>query len=246
MTDARKFNTFFSWMHALTLAEELVVVVGVVSFLGGLVLSATLMKILLLLLSAVLIAYVIVRVAKRRGFFIQEADEDQHSLTSEESNIRMKKLVFDDFQVSGKQYQVDFVDEPELSRPIHQEQDNIVPGKKDSEKTTITVFEFNEFIEAPGAGQNAEEGPRTEFNTLIQRVLNVVKDVHFAHTVVLFWINRERQQLVLEGHTTDSDKFMTNRRLPIGSDVISQIAVNGKPQIVNFMDALGQGDMVPY
>ncbi len=29
----------------------------------------------------------------------------------------MKKLVFDDFQVSGKQYQVDFVDEPERSQP---------------------------------------------------------------------------------------------------------------------------------
>jgi diguanylate cyclase (GGDEF)-like protein len=246
MTDARRFNTFFSWMHSLTLAEELIAVVGVVSFLGGLVLSATFVKTVLLLFSAALIAYVIVRVGKRRGFFIQATDEDRHSLTSEESNIRMKKLVFDDFQVTGKQYQVDFVDEPEHSQPMHHERDNIALGKKDSEKTTITVFELNEFIEIPSIGENAEEGPRAEFNALIQRVLSVVKDVQFAHTVALFWINREKQQLVLEGYTTDSEKFMTNRRLPIGSDVVSQIAVNGKPQIVNFVDALGQDDMVPY
>ncbi|MBN1398651.1 MAG: diguanylate cyclase [Bacteroidetes bacterium] len=246
MTDARKFNTFFSWMHALTLAEEMIVVVGVISFFGGLVLSATLMKVVLLLLSAVLIAYVIIKVGKRRGFFIQEADEEKHSLTSEESNIRMKKLVFDDFQVSGKQYQVDFVDEPEQPQPIFHEQEDMPLEKKETEKTTITVFEFNEFIEAPGAGQNAEEGPRTEFNALIQRVLSVVKDTHFAYTVALFWINREKQQLILEGHNTNSDKFMTNRRLPIGSDVVSQIAVNGKPQIVSFVDELGQNDMLPY
>ena len=246
MTDARRFNTFFSWMHSLTLAEELIVVVGVVSFLGGLVLSAALVKTVLLLFSVALIAYVIVRVGKRKGFFIQSTDEDRHSLTSEESNIRMKKLVFDDFQVAGKQYQVDFVDESEHSQPMHHEQDNIALEKKDSEKTTTTVFELNEFIETPGIGENAEEGPRAEFNALIQRVLSVVKDVQFAHTVALFWINREKQQLVLEGCTTDSEKFMTNRRLPIGSDVVSQIAVNGKPQIVNFVDALGQDDMVPY
>ena len=246
MTDARRFNTFFSWMQSLTLAEELIVVVGVVSFLGGLVLSATFVKTVLLLFSAALIAYVIVRVGKRRGFFIQAADEDSHSLTSEESNIRMKKLVFDDFQVTGKQYQVDYVDEPEHSQPMHHERDNIALEKKDSEKTTITVFELNEFIETPGIGENAEESPRAEFNALIQRVLSVVKDVQFAHTVALFWMNKEKQQLVLEGYTTDSEKFMTNRRLPIGSDVVSQIAVNGKPQIVNFVDALGQDDMVPY
>jgi diguanylate cyclase (GGDEF)-like protein len=233
-------------MHSLTLAEELIVVVGVVSFLGGLVLSATFVKTLLLLFSAVLIAYVIIRVGKRRGFFIQEEDEDHHSFTSEESNIRMKKLVFDDFQVTGKQYQVDFVDEPEHSQPMHLDRDNIGLKKKDLEKTTTTVFELNEFIETPGIGENAEDGPRAEFNALIQRVLSVVKDIQFAHTVALFWMNREKQQLVLEGYTTDSEKFMTNRRLPIGSDVVSQIAMNGKPQIVNFVDALGQGDMVPY
>jgi diguanylate cyclase (GGDEF)-like protein len=246
MTDARKFNTFFSWMRALTLTEEMIVVVGVVSFLGGLVVSAVFVKILFFLFFAVLITFVIVRVGKRRGYFFKAADEDQNSLTPEESNIQMKKLVFDDFQVSGKQYQVDLVDEPEQSKPIQQEQDSMVFGKKDLEKTTITVFELNEFIETSGAGEKAEEGPRTEFNTLIQRVLSVVKDIHFAHTVALFWMNKEKQQLVIEGYATDSDKFMTNRRLPIGSDVVSQIAMNGKPQIVNFVDALGQSDMLPY
>ncbi len=77
MTDARRFNTFFSWMHSLTLAEELIVVVGVVSFLGGLVFSAALVKIILLLLSVASIAYVIVEAGKRKGSIAQSADENQ-------------------------------------------------------------------------------------------------------------------------------------------------------------------------
>lgn len=245
MTDARRFNTFFSWMHSFTLAEELVVVLGIISFLGGLILSAIFVRIVLFVFSAVSIAYVIARSGKRSGL-IQTTDEDHHSFTSEDSNIRMKKIVFDDFQSTGKQYHVDYIDEPEHGQSIHLEQKSTTLEKKDLETTTTTVFELHEFIETPGIGESAEEGPRAEFNALIQRVLSVVKDIHFAHTVVLFWINREKQQLVLEGYTTDSEKFMINRRLPIGSDVVSQIAANGKPQIVNFVDALGQDDMVPY
>jgi len=51
---------------------------------------------------------------------------------------------------------------------------------------------------------------------------------------------------VLESHISDSGQFMKHRRLPIGSDLVSQIAVNGKPQIVNYVNALGQSDILPY
>lgn len=158
----------------------------------------------------------------------------------------MKKLVFDDFQSSGKQYQIDFIDDPEAAQLSQDERKEIMVEKKETEKTTTTVFDLSAFIETPGSGERAEEGPRAEFNTLIQRVLSVVKDVHFAHSVALFWINREKQQLVLEGFVTDSTKFMTHRRLPVGTDAISQIAANGKPQIINYIDAHGQDDMLPY
>jgi diguanylate cyclase (GGDEF)-like protein len=70
--------------------------------------------------------------------------------------------------------------------------------------------------------------------------------VHFAHTVALFWVNREKHQLVLESFISDSGHFMRNRRLTVGSDLVSQIAVSGKPQIVNYVNALGQSDILPY
>ena len=250
MTDARRLNSIFSLLHSLTFAEEIIVVVGVVSFLGGLALSLTFVKIMLFVLSGASIAYVFVRREKRVELSAQ-TEESRHSLTvEEERDIQMKKLVFDDYQASGKQYKIDFIDEPESPQPVLLERESIVQEKKEleaeSEISTTTVFDLNEFIDAPDSGGQADDGPRAEFNTLIQRVLSVVKDVHFAHTVALFWINREKHQLVLESFLTDSAQFMKNRRLPVGSDLVSQIAVSGKPQIVNYVNALGQSDILPY
>ena len=248
MTDARRFNSIFSLLHSLTFAEELIVVVGVVLFLGGLALSLIFAKIMLFLLSGASIAYVIVAWGKRVGFS-KQAQENRHSLTSEEEyDNQMKKLIFDDYQASGKQYKIDFIDEPDSSQPVLLERDSMAQEKKDSEseKPTTTIFELNEFIDIPDSGKQTDDGPRAEFNALIQRVLSVVKDMHFAHTVALFWVNKEKQQLVLESHLSDSELFMNHRRLSIGSDLVSQIAVRGKPQIVNYVNALGQSDILPY
>lgn len=65
MTDARRFNTIYSVVHSVTLAQELMVVGGVISFLGGIAVSSVLFKTLLLLCSGILFAYVIVRVARQ-------------------------------------------------------------------------------------------------------------------------------------------------------------------------------------
>ena len=248
MTDARRFNSILSFLHSMTFTEELIVVVGVVLFLGGFALSFIFAKIVLFLLSLASIAYVIVRTGKRKGLFAQ-AEESHLSLNAEEEHDnQMKKLVFDDYQASGKQYKIDFIVEPESSQPELLERESMAQDQKasESQKSTTTVFELNEFIEAPNGSGLTEDGPRAEFNSLIQRVLGVVKDDHFAYTVALFWVNREKQQLVLESHLSDSGQFMKRRRLPIGSDLVSQIALSGKPQIVSYVNALGQNDILPY
>jgi diguanylate cyclase (GGDEF)-like protein len=231
-------------MQSLTFAQELIALGGVILFLGGLAVSYTLMKAILLLLSGVMFAYVIVMVVKRVGMSTQ-TEEVHQSLTPEGHENQMKKLVFDDFQDSGKQYKIQFVEELENPQ-ITQTEIGETLEKKEPDKISTMVFELNDFIESSESGEQAESGPRAEFNTLMKRVLAVVKDVNFAYTVTLFWINREKQQLVLESCVSDSKKFITNRRIPIGSDLISQIALTGKPQIVNYINALSQSDILPY
>jgi diguanylate cyclase (GGDEF)-like protein len=245
MTDAQRINTIFSSLQSTTLQEKLIALGGVVSFLGGLLFSSGLMKTMLFLLSGVLITYFIVKVVKKLG--IQNRTlKFRFPAESKNNQGEMKKLFFDDFQDSKKENHIDSIAEPEQTVPDSQSKAIQVPEVDIPERNTTLVFDLNEFIEAPKSENHSEDGPRAEFNLLIQRILNIVKDFTFAYSVALFWINKEKQQLVLESHVTDSTKFTPHRRLSIGTDLVSQIALTGKPQIVNYIDTKGQSDILNY
>jgi hypothetical protein len=77
-------------------------------------------------------------------------------------------------------------------------------------------------------------------------MLSVIKEVVFANSVSFYWVNREARQLVLEGKLTDSPSFSTTRKLPIGNDIVSQIALSGTPEILNQIAANAERDIVPY
>ena len=243
MTDARRFNAFISFTQSVTFAEKMIAGGGVVLFIAGLLLASSFIKTIFLFVAGILVASMIVRWGKRWGLS-QSATEGSHTLTTEERDKHMKKLVFDDWQDSNSPYQVSQIEESEPPLPIQRRSMEL--KKKTDDQPTTTVFDLNEFIESPETNTNGDDGPRAEFNAMIGKVLSVVKDVNFAHTVALFWINREKQQLVLESAVSDSQKFMTNRRFALASDLVSQIATHGKPQIVNYVNSMSQSDILPY
>jgi len=88
--------------------------------------------------------------------------------------------------------------------------------------------------------------PKSEFNFLLQKIVSVAKEVTFANSVSFFWVNREAQQLVLEAKITDSEAFTSSRKIPMGNDVVSQIASTGKPEIVSQIALNAERDIVPY
>jgi diguanylate cyclase (GGDEF)-like protein len=239
-----RFNTVRSWIGSTTLVQKLVVFSGIVLFIFGLLISDSPWKAVVLLFSGALVALsVVMRIGKKAQQQYSASSDD--SVTQKENGQDMKKLIFDDFQAAG-QYRIDFVDEAALKPKPQISTQAAGPIVHAAEKSSATTFELTEFIDSQDTSDTAESGPRAEFNVLIKRVLTVVKEVHFAHTVALFWINREKQQLVLENHVTESEVFITHQRLPLGGDLPSQIATAGKPQIVNYVNALSQTDVLPY
>lgn len=88
--------------------------------------------------------------------------------------------------------------------------------------------------------------PQSEFNNLLIKVLQIVKEVCFAHSVIFFWVKNETRQLVVEGKITDSDAFADERKLPIGVDIISRIGINGQPQIINNISTETERDILCY
>lgn len=107
-----------------------------------------------------------------------------------------------------------------------------------------TVSDFVDDDQSSMGGGQSE--PKSEFNFLLQKIVTVAKEVTFANSVSFFWVNREARQLVLEGKITDSEAFTRSRKIPMGNDVVSQIALTGKPEIVSQIALNAERDIVPY
>lgn len=91
-----------------------------------------------------------------------------------------------------------------------------------------------------------QDDPRAEFDFLTNKLLQVLKEHVLAHTVGLFWINADREQIIIGEFCTDTGNFTTARRLNLGSDLISRIAYEGKPEVVADVSPASEGDLVVY
>lgn len=88
--------------------------------------------------------------------------------------------------------------------------------------------------------------PRNEFDWLLHRVLETIGTIVPAHSVAFFWIDRARNQLIVESKITQSTSFSPRRRLEIGQDIVGQIAVSGLPEIVTEIQANAEQDLIGY
>jgi diguanylate cyclase (GGDEF)-like protein len=107
-------------------------------------------------------------------------------------------------------------------------------------------FSATDFVEEKQTGSMSQAEPQSEFNNLLLKALQIVKEVCFAHTVTFFWVKNETRQLVVEGKVTDSEAFTQERKLPIGVDIISRIGINGQPQLVNNILPETERDVLCY
>jgi hypothetical protein len=170
----------------------------------------------------------------------------------------MKKLIFDDFQLqAGRKYVVEEVEEttpkiPEQSQsplpstrmeePALKNFANIKPETKQPSRE----FQVADFFDVDSPMFKGDAEPRAEFDFLLNKVLALIKEVVFAHSVAFFWANRDKQQMVIESRVTDSPVFMAHRRLAIGHDLISKVAINGKPELITDVNPLSEAELLPY
>ena len=233
-------NSIRSWTDWLLWRKELIVLAGVVLFLAGLFIASPVLRIVAFLLSGSILAFVVV--SRWRPWQKEQSvgDGSKTSVTLQEQEAEMKKLVFDDFQPTDRKYKVDILEDAAAKSSAAAARRSKVAAVADYE------FQASDFIDVNEDVFVREGGPKSEFGFLMKKVLTVVKEVNFAHSVAFFWVNRDKNQIVLESFVSDSDKFMTHRRRELGTDVISQVAVNGQPRILNQVNAAGQLEMLGY
>ncbi len=246
MNDARKRKAFFSWISSLKsskLMQEGYIITGVVLFIAVIIVSNNLIRILLLV-GVGIVALLVARL--RKGHQHNNVSEDENKNNDhQEINCTVKKLLFDDLQPSGSQYKIQFVEDNSTDLPKKgDEQPTNLPQQQRTPRQTLVDWDTKAFFEDIELLEHG--GPRAEFNSLTSRILSVMKEVNFAHTVALFWVNREKHQLVLENAITDSNVFRQQRRFEIGTDYISQVALSGKPLIVNYLAEATLPEVLPY
>ncbi len=166
---------------------------------------------------------------------------------NEEQKKPVKRYVFDDI---SSEYYAEY-EEPQVARtekdiprqpvtPIPPEPQRTYTPKKDGPRSSIIdTFYFKPEEQAPAE-------PRAEFHSILHKLLELVQEVLFANTAVLFWVNRERHILAVADKMTLSTAFTKQLRLAIGNDVISRIALSGKPEIISEINPAAEIDVIPY
>jgi diguanylate cyclase (GGDEF)-like protein len=254
----------YTLLREFRASEIIALAGGVVAVVSGILLDYLFIRIicLLVLIGSAVIMYVLQR--RRHA-------EDPHGggfssslFDSQAENDGMKKLIFDDFQASksGK-YEVGYVETPEPApqpEPEIRTEERTEPVVKHGTPVTSPVmaaamsgepaphreFVVADFFDFDSEIFKGETEPRTEFDFLLVKLLGVVKEVLFAHSVSFFWANREKEQMVLETKITDSLNYFSARRFPIGHDLVSRVAVSGKPELLSEVNPDSQPELFPY
>ncbi|HLE33080.1 MAG TPA: diguanylate cyclase [Bacteroidota bacterium] len=238
MTDARVLNTVRSWVNRLTLTQELIVLAGVIVFLGGLFITAPLWKFVALAAGVMALAYVVVTI-RLKSLPDLESEDSLETVPPEEQESDM-----DDNER-------DAAEQDELrGRAYHEPDSPAVPSFPEVPSVPMPRMEYefklSDFVDVQDDVLLKDMGPKSEFSYLARKVLTVIKEATFGHTVALFWVNREKHQLVLDSYVTESQRFTTHRRREIGTDLISQVALTGHPRIINDVNTSSQFEMIGY
>lgn len=93
----------------------------------------------------------------------------------------------------------------------------------------------------------ANEEPRNEFVSFVSRALMVIRSIANTTTAAFFLVNNQKRQLVLETFVTEvPEAIADNPKIQMGNDIISQITLSGKPEILTQINPDAELDLLPY
>ncbi len=258
----------YTLLREFRASEVIALAGGVVAVVGGILLDYLFIRILclLVLIGSAVIMYVLQR--RRHAEDPHGSGFSSSLFDSQTEHDGMKKLIFDDFQQAGSgKYEVAYVENPDVreendapTEPAAAPAERVAPVVRHGTPVTSPAmaaalsgepsphreYAVSDFFDCDSEIFKGDTEPRTEFDFLLVKLLGVVKEVLFAHSVSFFWANAEKRQMVLETKITDSLNYFSARRFPIGHDLVSRVAVSGKPEILSEVNPDSQSELFPY
>ncbi|MCX6141276.1 MAG: GAF domain-containing protein [Candidatus Kapabacteria bacterium] len=135
--------------------------------------------------------------------------------------------------------------EPVSEAAIQDEPEHVVAPRETFRRSSSV--DLKTFVNEEADEDLTSQEPRREFDHLLNRVLMVIRSVTNARTAAFLWVNSERQQLVVEAKITEAEaEFTTERKIPMGYDALSQIAREGRPEIITQISPTAELELIPY
>jgi hypothetical protein len=237
-------------------SDGIIISIGIVALITGILVDLFVVRLMCLLL-VFGSAGVLVALLRSRQIDVAEPPviKSEPYPGRKQTGHGVKKLFFDDYQQAEDSdgFEVVIPRAPVVTEQLPRAPQHVTPPRPAVPQATVKnqvapprEFQISDFFDMDASIYQSETDPRTEFNFLLQKILRLMKDVLFAHSVVFFWANREKQQMVMEARVSESQGIMTARRFAIGHDLISRVVGTSKPEVINDVNPDSERELLPY
>ena len=250
---------FETHLSKIILGETVILAIGICAMIVGVLIDLFFVRIICLVI-VMGSALMIFSSLRAKHLQIRSGTRESNNLNhSQIGNDMIKKLIFDDFQpnmnddirleeVNEEEKIVESTDSSMKPAPENAKHrgDQYYKPMRENEQPVSREYHLSDFFDVDSAIFKEDAEPRTEFDFLLNKVLAVIKEVLFAHSVAFFWANREKNQMIMEAHVTDSADFFSSRRFVIGHDLVSKVALTGKPEFISEVNPISESELFQY
>ncbi len=207
----------------------------VVPLLAGVLLLADdlTVRIIALALIIIYVAFIIFLrdSLKFQGTYIDERYDDDLLDSDLQSDVKSHD---DSFKIISKSFNPDAVTSQSLPT------DGKLP------RTTLKPPDLKErFKEIANEELPKEHGHGGQFSFALEKILTVIKEVYYAHSVVFFWYNQKKEKFSIEKYVSNSSEI-SQRKFDLEDDILSKIVQKGEPELLTDISTIAETDVIRY
>ncbi len=115
-----------------------------------------------------------------------------------------------------------------------------------TQRTTLKPPDLKErFKEIASEELPKEVGHGGQFSFVLEKVLNVIKEVYYAHSVIFFWYNQKKEKFSIEKFISNSTE-VSQRKFDLEDDILSKIVQKCEPELLTDISAVAEPDVIRY
>ncbi len=207
----------------------------VVPLLAGVLLLADdlTVRIIALALIIIYVAFIIFLrdSLKFQGTYIDERYDDDLLESDVQSEVKSHD---DSFKIISKSFNPDAVTSQTFP----------IDGKQP--RTTLKPPDLKErFKEIANEELPKELGHGGQFSFALEKILTVIKEVYYAHSVVFFWYNQKKEKFSIEKYVSNSSEI-SQRKFDLEDDILSKIVQKGEPELLTDISTIAESDVIRY